>query len=267
MSTERYTEQEIAEIFKRAAKAHEDDQASGQGKILTLEELKEIGASAGIPEEYIARAAIEIRGKGELKPRGKFLGAPVSVSRVTDLPGPLSDEAWDNLVIFLRDTFNAKGKVTRSGSLREWTNGNLKVLYEPAASGARLRMKTRKGNAPPLMGTGLGYSLIALLMLFFAWTGKDPSVLAIVGSLMLIAGAFLFGYTRIQLPSWAEKRESQMVKVGARAIELAEGYQSNSDQTSTDQSQTGTYSEPTLSIDEENGVDNEQEKVRRRNRI
>ena len=261
MSTERYTEQEIAEIFKRAAKAHEDDQASGQGKILTLEELKEIGASAGIPEEYIARAANEIRGQGELKPRGTFLGAPVSVSRITDLPGPLSDEAWDNLVIFLRDTFNAKGKVSRSGSLREWTNGNLKVLYEPAASGARLRMKTKKGNAPPLMGTGLGYSVIAIMMLFFAWSGKDPFVLATVGSLMLTAGAFLFGYTRVQLPSWAEKREKQMVQVGARAIELAQ-----EDQVRTDQAKSESNIAPKLAIDEENEVGEEPAKVRRRDR-
>ena len=257
MSREQFTEKEIAEIFKRAAKAHEDDQAAGEGKILSLDELKEIGASAGIPAKYIAEAAREIRGQGTVAPRKKFLGAPISVSRVVDLPGPLTDVGWDNLVIYLRDTFNAKGKVTQSGSLREWTNGNLKILYEPADSGARLRMKTTKGNALPLMSTGLGYSVIALLMIFLAWTGKDPNVLFTVGSLMLVAGAFLFGITRTQLPSWAENRENQMKKVGSRAIELAEGVQMDA----------LASSEPVLSIEAEDEIDDERAKVRKRNRV
>src|SRR5215207_1734059 len=118
MSPERqYNEQEVAAIFKHAAAGQESAQRQlPQGGGLTLAELEQIGKEAGITPEYIARAAAAAR-TGPVMPPTTYLGFPVSVARTVDLPGPLSDEAWDRLVADLRETFQATGEVRHDGSL------------------------------------------------------------------------------------------------------------------------------------------------------
>ena len=106
MSAEhRYSEQEIAAIFKQAAEAQEAaQQQKSPGEGLTLAELQQIGQETGITPEFIARAAAAVDRTGPSLPPTTYFGIPISVARTVDLPGPLSDDGWDQLVVDLRES-------------------------------------------------------------------------------------------------------------------------------------------------------------------
>ena len=227
MSPERrYNEQEIAGIFKQAAEAQETAQQRlphTQG--LTLAELQEIGKEAGITPEFIARSAAAVDRTGPAQPPTRFLGLPISVARTVDLPGPLSDENWDRLVVELRETFQARGKRQRDGSLREWKNGNLHAVVEPTESGHRLRLRTVKGNAKRRLLGGLAVFAFGLVFLLkpIGFSGDLASVRMMVLTLISVMGLGSMGLTAFRLPRWARERARQMEAIAARAVELVGG--------------------------------------------
>ena len=213
MSERRYTEDEVAEILDRATETHT---ASGGGGPtsggMTLAELQDIGDEVGIPRELITRAATSLdRPVVEKTGHKTFLGATVGVGRYVDLPRRLTEEEWNQLVVDLRMTFDAKGKIREEGAFRQWTNGNLQALLEPIGDGERLRLKTQKGTAMPYMTTGL--SLLSVAGFFTTMSfigassgGPNASVIAIMGAAFFAAGRF-------GLPSWARTRQRQMEEV------------------------------------------------------
>jgi len=209
MTERRFSEDEAAEIFARAAEAEQPGRpptAPREG--MTLAQLQDIGQEVGIAPELVARAARSVA----LAPRPprRFLGLPIGVGRTVDLGRRLSDEDWERLVIDLRETFDARGTVRTDGSLRQWTNGNLQALLEPTATGHRLRLKTTNGAAAVWMRTGLMMSGFSALLAGVALIGSQAAgrltgagFLAVVGVGMFVAGA-------LRLPGWAKRRQQQM---------------------------------------------------------
>src|SRR5680860_1200182 len=164
MTQRRYSEEEVAAIFERAA----EEEATGsrvarRAEGRTLAELKAIGAEAGLPPELVERAAASLDRAGEAT-RRSFLGFPLTVGRSVELGRAVSNEEWERLVADLRVTFNAQGRVSSNGPFRQWRNGNLRAVLEPTATGHRLRIETMKGGARSLMTTGLVMSSVALLL-------------------------------------------------------------------------------------------------------
>ncbi|HKJ03198.1 MAG TPA: hypothetical protein VJ997_12105, partial [Longimicrobiales bacterium] len=132
-SERRYSDDEVSEILDRATEAQLSRPPAGGGSAgLTLHQLQEIGREVGIPEGVITRAATSLD-----QPRPKavanqtFLGQTIGVGRVVDLPRPLTDQEWNRLVVDLRETFNAKGRISGQGAFRQWSNSNLQALLEP----------------------------------------------------------------------------------------------------------------------------------------
>jgi hypothetical protein len=221
MTDRRYSEQEVAEIFKRAAEAQQTARRqlpSGEG--MTLADLQEIGREVGIPMELVAQAAQGLDRAG-LPAGRRFLGLPLGVGRTVELGRRLTDEEWDQLVVDLRETFHARGHVRRDGSLRQWTNGNLQALLEPTSTGDRLRLRTMNGNARGLMFAGLGIFGIALgpalIAAFQVGLGEAAQQL----TPLALAGAALFSIGALRLPRWAQNRARQMEGVAARLTMLA----------------------------------------------
>jgi len=226
MSAERrFGEHEIAAIFKQAAEAQEVAQRQlSHSEGLTLAELQQIGKEAGITAEFIARAAAATARSEQTPPPTTHLGFPVSVARTIDLPGPLSDENWDRLVVDLRETFQASGEVRRDGSLRQWRNGNLHVLVEPTESGHRLRLRTLNTNLKNAVGVGLAFFVMGLLfMLILATTGDFGVDLAgtLFVSLFAAMGLGSIGVAAYRLRRWSEERARQMEVIAARTAERA----------------------------------------------
>jgi len=221
MTDRRYSEEEVAEIFKRAAEAQQTARRqlpSGEG--MTLAELESIGREVGIPPELVAQAARGLDRAGA--PAGRrFLGLPVGVGRTVELPRRLTDAEWDHLVVDLRETFDARGTVRIDGTLRQWINGNLQALLEPTPGGHRLRLRTLNGNARNLMFAGLAVAGIALGPLIVAgYTTNLANALSGFAPYAL-TGAALFGLGAIRIPRWAKNRARQMEEVAARLTMLA----------------------------------------------
>lgn len=218
MTERRFNEAEVSAIFERATEAQQRGvQQSSSADGMTLAELQAIGREAGISSESIALAADAI---GRVKPAKplKFLGLPLGVACTVPLDRTLSDEEWERFVVDLRETFNASGTERREGSLRQWTNGNLQALLEPAWTGYRIRLRTVKGDALGMLAGGLGMvGVSTALLIAAALRGAlgDRGLLAAVGFLG-VTGAGMFLSTALRLPRWARTRERQMAEVAAR---------------------------------------------------
>lgn len=221
----RYDEEEIAEILELATTNEGALQpgSKGTGEGLTLEQIQEIGSEVGIAPARIADAARAMGSRSLVGPTKTFLGAPSSVSRIVPIDRPLTDDEWTRLVVDLRATFDAVGKVTTEGTVRTWSNGNLQVHVEPAGDRYRVRMRTHKGNVRPKMAMS-GMFLLMSVMMLLAPGGGGLTFRFLFPALML--GAMGLGQiviTRGTLPGWALERANQMEGLAERIPLLLKG--------------------------------------------
>lgn len=216
MTERRYSEDEVAAIFERAASAQQAARRQLRpGEGMTLADLQEIGREVGLPPESVAQAAQSLDQAG--RPASQtFLGLPIGVGRTVELDRRLSDEEWERLVVDLRETFDARGTVRYDGPFRQWTNGNLQALLEPTATGHRIRFRTLNGNARGMMTGGLAIlGIAAALLIAAAVTGKVGEVVS-VSALLSTIGLGMFGGGALRLPGWARLRRRQMEAVASR---------------------------------------------------
>lgn len=216
MTDRRYDDDEVAEIF---AKAAEGPQAPSlqppRDEGMTLAELQEIGREAGISPEAVERAARSLA----VRPQGgsrSFFGLPIGVERSISLDRRLTEAEWEQLVVELREVFHARGVVSASGSFRQWTNGNLQALLEPTAKGHRLRISTVKGSARAMTIGGVAMLGVGAVMgIAAAAAGNIASVAPAVG-IYLAAGIGLIASSTLRLPAWARLRGRQMEEITSR---------------------------------------------------
>lgn len=226
MQERRYSDEEVAAIFERAAQSQAGLQRQQQPHAIshgmTLGELQQIGRDVGIPPELVASAAREMDHAGQPTER-KYLGLTFGVGRTVALPRRLSDEEWERVVADLRETFDARGTVRREGSTRMWSNGNLQVMLEPTATGHRLRMRTVKGDSRGYVSGGLGMIAIGVLATIAKTIGgeADMGMIASLWTLTAIGLGMVTAGT-IRLPSWARRRRRQMEEIAARTVAISE---------------------------------------------
>lgn len=216
MTERRYTEDEIAAIFGRAAEAqHTGRRELPPAEGMTLADLQEIGRDVGLPPELVAQAARSLDQGGRPASR-TVLGLPIGVGRTIELGRKLTDEEWERLVVDLRETFDARGNVRYDGPFRQWTNGNLQALLEPTPTGHRLRLRTVKGSARNLMSGGVALvGIAAALTVTSVLTGGITDLGAVLVQLSVL-GAGLFGIGALSLPRWARQRREQMDGIAER---------------------------------------------------
>src|SRR5438552_15435594 len=216
MDERRYNDKEIAAIFRAAAEAQQNpphDVPRDEG--LTLPDLQAIGREVGIPSDAVERAAQALDVRFDATAR-TFLGLPIGVARTVNLNRRLTDQEWEQLVVQLRDVFNARGATRSDGSLRQWTNGNLQVLLEPTAAGHRLRFRTLHGAARASIGGGLAaLGVTATVVVATAISGHLGD--AIPGIVLLLAtGMAMIVNGALRLPRWARLRGRQMDALAAQ---------------------------------------------------
>jgi hypothetical protein len=219
MTERRYTEEEVAEIFRRATEtAVRGKTQAPTGEGMTLAQLQDIGREVGIAPEQVEYAAVALDHPPQAA-RRTLLGFPIGVSRTVELGRELNDDEWERLVVDLRQTFDAKGNMTREGSLRQWTNGNLHVYLEPGEHGHRLRMRTvnEGGMLAAFMGSFFGAFFLLVGVAVFAKRGPDVGRLAFPG-LLALSGAAVAATSLLRLPGWARRRLDQMEQIAARLL-------------------------------------------------
>jgi hypothetical protein len=222
MNERRYSDEEVAAIFERAAETERTTlSVPAEGKGMTLAALQEIGREVGISPELISHAARSLDTAGQPASR-TFLGLPIGVGRSVEFDRPLSDADWERLVADLRVTFEARGAVRYDGPFRQWTNGNLQALVEPTPGGHRLRLQTLNGSARALMAAGIGAVGVAAATLITIAIGGNTLGNAGSGvAFMLAMGIGVFVMGAVRLPGWARRRRAQIDAVMARVAVAA----------------------------------------------
>lgn len=227
MPERRYDEDEIRSIFDEASRVptlRESGSAPSTDRGFTLAELQEIGSEAGLDPRRIAEAARALDARpADMPARRRMAGLPIGVSRSVDLGADFDDDDWNNLVVDLRETFDARGRIREQGAFREWSNGNLQALVEPMDGGYRLRMRTVKGSAYRLLGMGAVGIVMALFMMMAFVSKGSMAEDWLVAAFMGVLGIGAISYSALQLPGWARTRERQMEDVAARTLLRARG--------------------------------------------
>ena len=212
---DRFSEEEARRIFARAAERQQASEPASEG--LSLDELQEVGRAAGLDPAHVAAAVAEVRGARPAAPPATFLGVGVEVRASRVLSGPVTDEAWEQMVARLRRTFGSKGTPTDVGRVREWTSGpnsTLLVTVEPGdpAGGAVVTMQTSKKSASSQYRVIFG--VFGAMAVFFALLGTlqggagEPAFWTFIGALVAAAvGVPLIG--RQGYARWAERRQGQ----------------------------------------------------------
>ena len=222
MTSRRYDEDEVREIFSLATRdeAHDAPLTADSGG-LTLDDLQRIALEAGIEPARVADAAARLDARGAVAPlRRRSFGLPVGVSRVVDLPRAPTDREWERLVGEFRTTFGARGRTTTSGSLREWSHGNLHICVEPNERGEQLRLATLKDDGIALNLLGLLLAGMATLVGAVVAADGNPKkallAFGVFGGMALAA----FVANVIRLPRWARERERQMETTARHAVKM-----------------------------------------------
>lgn len=233
MTQRRYTDDEIAEIFRRATRRGSPGDAGDGGTSLaparpeglSLAELQEIGREVGIEPAEVARsaAALELPSE-EGRVTRRAAGAPLALARRTQLPRALTETEWTHLVSEVRDVFDARGTVRDEGPFREWTNGNLHVVLEPTPEGERLSIRTRKsGGEVPIYFGGFMLILAAVTAVAGLITGLPAEQIIRTSGILGFLGAGGVGVGAAGLRIWARERLGQMEAVAETAALLAAG--------------------------------------------
>jgi hypothetical protein len=217
MTDRRYTEEEIAAIFRTATEGlplSRPYEANQEG--LALADLQAIGREVGISPDAVARAAVAIDTRRE-SPTPTLLGLPVGVARTIELGRRMTDDEWERFVVQLREVFNATGTTRSDGSLRQWSNGNLRVMLEPTDTGHRLRFRTRNASATASIRTGAMGLLAAAAIGVSGVIGGHFAAVAMPTTFVGFMGLAMFANGAFRLPGWARRRARQMEALAARA--------------------------------------------------
>lgn len=215
MTERRYNQEEVEAIFQRAAEAQPAAPLlRNPDEGMTLAQLQEIGREVGITPEQVRAAANSLQRTGQPTKR-TVLGLPIGVGRTVDLERKLTDDEWDRLVVELRDTFDAKGRLKQEGNFKQWSNGNLQALLEPMGDRHRLRLRTFKANAQGYMAAGAGMFAIGLIILL-AGVAKGEGLQMAKFWLTTLMGGGIFAVGAAIIPSWARDRQRQMREIAER---------------------------------------------------
>ena len=186
----RYDEDEVALILHRAAEAASTDAAGASGRGLTLSELKDIGAEAGIGAGRIEEAARSLALRRSGTQAGSKLGLPPTVQFERLVPVELKSEQLPHLLDLIRNEFARQGIVEEVLGGFEWrarsVMGGRYISIRREAGGTRVRV--------------LGNYRDGLLTFAF---GPGP-ILAILGGLAAAGlGAPVPGVAAGGLAAWA----------------------------------------------------------------
>ena len=221
MAKKRFTEEEAAAIFQRAAHSEVAMTRRSSGEGMTLAELQAAAREAGLAPELVARAAAELETVPTTVTERRY-GRPIGVSLDLPVPRPLTDAEWEQVVVDCRRTFNASGVLRQDGRFRQWSNGNLHVLLEPdGRRGQRLRFRTMNGNARQLLDGGvflgaIGGASLLIGAVLLSFGSAVSGLFAGIAGLSLVPAALFYGFGAFPLRWWAARRREQFKEMAER---------------------------------------------------
>jgi hypothetical protein len=229
MTERRFTDREVARILERAAELDRraadrlalPDGSQHVARGLTVAQLQEIGVEAGIPPEYVARAAGELRRPPSV--RLEALVGPSTVRRQTrSVPAPLQREDLADLVRVVDERVPAQGTATEALGAVRWAATNRwldrQVTLEPREGETLIRVEERFGGQVPgmLHGIPAAYGAMGGLVAGLEWLGGGAAA-GLGGAIVLSLVAWMLGHL-----VWGAVSQRSETRTVALADELAE---------------------------------------------
>jgi hypothetical protein len=242
----RYGDKEVGLILKRAVELQRQEPASAmEGGGLTLSELEEIAAEAGIDPRYLRRAAADVDSGGSTLHPGKasyFFGAPLAIELERTLTGEFPEEEFSLFVPDVQQAAGTHGQASALGKVFTWQSStpqgerSLQVTVTSRGGRTRIRIEERLnslagqlfggmlggGGGGIGLGIGLGVGLGAL----------QSAAFAIAWPVSIIGGAYLLA--RSIYTSTARKRQRVLRDLLDRLTETIEAVLSKQTLTSDD---------------------------------
>jgi hypothetical protein len=168
MTERRFTDKEVALILRRAAdlETRTSSTALASARGLTLSDLREIAAEAGIDPDLVSRAVTEMEGPRGIR-TGSLLVGPGTVQReVRAVPEELSREEMADLVRVVDEEVRDQGIVQEALGHVRWTSQgrvlSTQVSIEPGGGETLVRVEERYNDALRgiLHGLPAGYGFI-----------------------------------------------------------------------------------------------------------
>lgn len=175
----RYDEKEVARILKRATEIRREKRPGSreeEGDGLTLQELEEIAAEAGIDVAHLRQAALEV----DLDPPdsgwARVAGAELTVTAQAEVEGELTEEGFQQVVATLQSTLKEPGHPSLMARILTWRNevaksGGRSTMVSVACRGGRTTVRVEENlqqvagafhggiTAGGGMGIGMGFGL------------------------------------------------------------------------------------------------------------
>ncbi len=119
----RYTDDEVGEILKRATDIQHREAPPKAGSTgLTLAELQEIAAEAGIDPRHLQRAAADLDSEPPSSLGTALAGAPLTVRVERVLPGEFDEQDFERLLPEIQQASAGHGNATMVGRTLTWSS-------------------------------------------------------------------------------------------------------------------------------------------------
>ncbi|MFQ5680257.1 MAG: hypothetical protein ACE5HP_12470, partial [Gemmatimonadota bacterium] len=159
----RYSEKEVARLLRRATELQRTESSVPGSGGLTLAELEEVVAEAGIDPRYLRRAAAEL----QAGPPGEFwarvVGSPIAFVLERTVKGEFPESEFEELVPLISSATLGQGNASAVGKTLTWSSrsdtntSSQQVLITSRHGETAIRIEERLGGlAGGLFGGFLG---------------------------------------------------------------------------------------------------------------
>lgn len=199
----RYNEKEVSQLLKRAAELQRSSPTSPNARGLSLGELEEIAAEAGLDASLLRQAARELdAGRSVSGGLGtKLAGAPLRIVLERILPFEAPESAFETLIPHIQIASATPGVPSQIGRTLTWqTQGpgamtTLRVVVSIRRGETQVRIEESHGQlAGAIFGGGLGGASGVSIGIGGAVGTTVGSVLLGVGLPVLVLGSAFVGF-------------------------------------------------------------------------
>ena len=216
-----YTDKEIRAVLKRATELQSTQGPAGGTSGLSLDELEQIAAEAGIDPDYVKAAALELE-EGRTDKSYHVFGGPTSIELERIVEGEMTEAKWEEAVGEIRRIFEAAGEVGQIGRTREWihrdqTGERVHITVAPQGENTKIRLFYRMTDWAVALHAPITSVAIAPIILQFIFLNLGPLLETAIGLFILMAFHML---ARLAFGALSRKQERKSRKLLARLEEL-----------------------------------------------
>lgn len=221
---QRFSEEEVQTLLRKAIERQEADRQrhAHLDHGLTLAEIKQIAAEAGVEPRYVTAAAADLRNSASRPEKTSIWGGPLKFEITRIIPGVLTVEKIGALTGAIReDRPRDRGHLEVLGHSFDWTSGrqsgeNYHIRAETQQDQTRLHLSFNLSNIAPVFYLP---SMFAV-MLAFPLLAVEQELIA-GGLVALLALLLTFGM-RMALNAYARSKVSKLEALAEKLTKIAE---------------------------------------------